>query len=125
MLVFPTPAVALTAVTASFLPTTGLCVGEAGEHGALKALRAKAMAGTAGTGTNTILIECDDNPAFSSATVLFTIALGTSTEADDTTLDNPWPPGDNFLRARCSAVGATAPQEVTVEVYIAEQMGSL
>ena len=124
-LVFATPAVALTAVTLSFLPTTGLCVGETGEHGAFKAIRAKAVAGTAGTGTNTILIESDDNPAFSSATELFSIALGTSTEADDTTPSNPWPPGDNFIRARCSAVGGTAPQEVTVQFYFAEQIGPL
>ena len=118
-LVFATPAVALTAVTLSFLPTTGLCVGEAGEHGAFKAIRAKAVAGTAGTGVNTILIESDDNPAFSSATELFSILLGTSTEADDATPSNSWPVGENFVRARCSAVGGTAPLEVTVQFFYA------
>jgi hypothetical protein len=99
----------------------GKCVGESGEHGAFTAIRAKAIAGTAGTGTTTILIEADDNPAFSSATTLFTLALNTSTEVDDTVLDNAWASGDIFIRARCSAVGATAPKDVNVFFYWKEQ----
>ena len=98
-----------------------ICVGESGEHGTFTAIRAKATAGTAGAGTNTILIEADDNPAFSSATVLFTLALNTSTEVDDTVLDNAWASGDIFLRARCSEVDATGPEEVVVEVFFKER----
>ena len=98
-----------------------ICVGESGEHGTFTAIRAKATAGTAGSGTNTILIEADDNPAFSTATVLFTLALNTSTEVDDTVLDNAWASGDIFLRARCTAVDATGPEEVVVEVFFKER----
>jgi hypothetical protein len=99
----------------------GKCVGESGEHGAFTAIRAKAIAGTAGTGTTTILIEADDNPAFSSPSVLYTLALDTSTEVDDTVLDNSWV-GDNiFIRARCSAVGGTAPKDVNVFFYFKER----
>jgi hypothetical protein len=99
----------------------GKCVGESGEHGPFSALRAKAVAGTAGTGTTTILVEADDNPAFSSPTVLFTLALNTSTEVDDTTLDNTWAAGDIWVRARCTAVGGTAPKNVNVFFYFKER----
>lgn len=99
----------------------GTPAGESGEHGAFTAIRAKAIAGTAGTGTNTILVEADNNPAFSTPTVLFTLALNTSTEVDDTALDNAWASGDIFVRARCTAVGATAPKDVNVLFYFKEQ----
>lgn len=104
------------------MPRPGICVGESGEHGTYTGIRGKAIAGTAGTGTNTILIEADDNPAFSSAVTLFTLALDTSTEVDDTTLDTSWASGDIFVRARCSAVGATAPKDVTVFFYYQEAL---
>lgn len=110
------------ALTAATLNPVSRCVGESGEHGTQTLLRAKATAGVAGTGTNTILIEADDNPAFSSPTVLFTLALNTSTEVDDTVLDNAWASGDIHLRARCSAVGGTAPQNVVVTVYMKQQV---
>jgi hypothetical protein len=99
----------------------GKCVGESGEHGTFTAIRAKAVAGTAGTGTTTILIEADDNPAFSSAVTLYTLALNTSTEVDDTVLDTAWAAGDIWVRARCTAVGATAPKDVNVFMYWKER----
>lgn len=108
------------ALVAETLQPNRLCVGESGEHGTYAAIRAKATAGTAGTGTNTILIEADDNPAFSSAVTLFTLALDTATEVDDTVLDTAWASGDIFIRARCTAVGATAPQNVVVEFYFSQ-----
>jgi len=101
--------------------TTGLNVGEPGEHGTFTAMRAIATAESAGTGTNTIVIEADDNPAFSSATTLFTLALNTSTEVADTTLDNTWNSGDNWIRARCTAVGGTAPTDVRVMFFYKER----
>lgn len=104
------------------MPRPGVCVGESGEHGTYTGIRGKAIAGTAGTGTNTILIEADDNPAFSSAVTLFTLALNTSTEVDDTTLDTAWASGDIFVRARCTAVGATPPKDVTVFFYYQEAL---
>ncbi len=99
----------------------GFPVGESGEHGTFTAIRAKAVAGTAGTGTNTILIEADDNPAFTSAVTLFTLPLDTSTEVDDTVLDTAWAAGDIWVRARCTAVGGTAPQDVAAFFYFKEQ----
>jgi len=109
-------------MTAAVLLPERLCVGESGEHGAFTAIRAKATAGTAGANTNTILIEADDNPAFSSATTLFTIALDAATEADDATLDNTWASGDIWIRARCSAVDATEPEKVVVEFFFKEKV---
>ena len=102
----------------------GKCVGESGEHGAFTAIRAKAVAGTVGTGTTTILIEADDNPAFGSPTVLYTLALNTSTEVDDTVLDNAWASGDIWIRARCTAVGGTAPKDVNVFFYFKEKVAN-
>jgi len=107
-------------MTAAVLLPQRVCAGESGEHGTFAAIRAKATAGTAGEGTNTILIEADDNPAFSSATTLFTIALNAGTEVDDTELDNAWASGDIWIRARCSAVDATAPKDVVVEFFFKE-----
>lgn len=112
-----------TSLVAEVLMPPRTCVGEAGEHGAYRAIRAKATAGTAGSGTNTILIEADDNPAFSSATTLFTLALNTSTEVEDVTLDNAWADADIHVRARCSAVDASEPVEVVVEFYYLQQVG--
>lgn len=103
-------------------PTTGICVGESGEHGTFTAIRAKAVAGTAGGGTNTIVIEADTDPSFPTAVTLFTIALDAATEADDTTLDNAWDAGDIFVRARCTALGSPAPKEVTVEFFFKEKV---
>lgn len=100
----------------------GTPVGESSEHGTFTAIRAKAIAGTVGVGTTTILIEADDNPAFSSATVLFTLPLNALTEVDDTVLDNAWAAGDIFVRARCSAVGGTAPKDVNVLFYFKERV---
>ncbi len=116
------PALAEDLATGVMGARPGLSVGESGEHGTFSAIRAKAIAGTVGAGTTTILIEADDNPAFTSATTLFTLALNTSTEVDDTTLDNTWATGDIFLRARCSAVGATAPKDVNVFFYFKERV---
>lgn len=115
------PALAEDLATGVMGARPGLAVGESGEHGTFAAIRAKAIAGTAGTGTTTILIEADNNPAFSSATTLFTLALNTATEVDDTGLDNTWATGDIFIRARCSAVGATAPKDVNVTFYFKER----
>jgi hypothetical protein len=100
-----------------------VCVGEAGEHGTLTAIRAKAACTTVGAGTNTIQIQADNDPAFPSPVVLFTIALDTALEADDTTLDNAWDVagGDIWVRALPSAVnGGTAPQDVEVDFTITE-----
>jgi hypothetical protein len=108
--------------TGTLWPTTGLCVGESGEHGTFTALRAKAIAGTAGLGTNTIIVEADTDPNFPSATTLFTIALDTAIEADDTVLDNAWDAGDIFVRARCTAADATPPKEVSVEFFYSEDL---
>lgn len=110
-----------TSLTADSLNPRGICVGEAGEHGTFTAFRAKAIASVAGAGTNTILIEADDNPAFASATTLFTLPLNTATEVDDTSLDAAWAAGDIFVRARCSAVNATAPTNVVVTFYYKER----
>lgn len=110
------------AAVETLLPRPGLCVGESGEHGTFAALRGKAVCGTAGTGTNTILIEADDNPAFSTAVTLFTLNLGTSTEVDDTTLDTAWASGDIFVRCRMTAVGATAPKNLIVEFFFSEEV---
>lgn len=92
------------------------CTGESGEHGTYVAIRAKATC-VAGSGTNTILIEADDDPAFPSAVTLYTLNLGTSVEVDDTTLDTAWAVGDIFIRARCTAVDASPPTNVVVEFY--------
>lgn len=104
----------------------GTPLGEVGEHGEFTAIRAKAIAGTvgAGAGATTILIEADDNPAFSSPTVLFTITLTGATEADDTVLDNAWAAGDIFVRARCTAVEATPPKDVNALFYFKERAES-
>ncbi len=101
----------------------GTPVGESGEHGIFTAIRAKAIAGTVGSGAGatTILIEADDNPAFSSPTVLFTLTLTATTEFDDTVLDNSWAVSDIFVRARCTAVEATAPKDVNVLFYFKER----
>lgn len=107
-------------LVAEVLQPARICVGESGEHGTYAAIRAKATAGTAGAGTNTILIEADDNPAFTSAVTLFTLALNTSTEVDDTVLDTAWASGDIFIRARCTAVDATEPLDVVVEFYFSQ-----
>lgn len=100
----------------------GINVGESGEHGTYTALRGKATVDDAnkGTGTNTIVIEADDNPAFSSATTLFTLSINALGEVDDTTLDNTWADGDIFIRARWTAV-ATAPKRTRVEFLFKEQ----
>lgn len=116
------PALAEDLVTGVMGALPGLNVGESGEHGTFTAIRAKAIAGTAGTGTTTILVEADDNPAFTSAVTLFTLALNTATEVDDTTLDTAWAAGDIFVRARCTAVGATAPKDVNVLFYFKERV---
>lgn len=101
----------------------GKNVGEVGEHGAFTAIRGKAVCDPSnpGTGTNTILIEVDDNPAFSSPTVLYTLALNTSSEFDATVLDNAWAAGDIWVRARCTAVGGTPPKDVNVFFYFKER----
>lgn len=106
----------------AFSPEAGICVGESGEHGLYRAVRGKVHCKTAGTGTNTIVIEVDDSPTFPSPVTIFTINLGTSTEADSTALQNRWLEGDNFVRARCTAVGATAPQEVVAELFFHQKM---
>lgn len=99
-----------------------MLAGESGEHGTLSFVRAKAVCVTAGTGTNTILVEVDDNPGFTSATTIATLNLGTSTEADDATEDAAWTPTTNvFVRARCTAVGATPPDKVTVFLVAKER----
>ena len=120
--IIPFVGLAAAAAVETLLPLPGVCTGEAGEHGTFAALRGKAICGTAGTGTNTIVIEADDNPAFSTAVTLFTLNLGTSTEVDDTTLDTAWAAGDNFVRARMTAVGATAPQNLAVFFYFSEEV---
>lgn len=101
----------------------GIPVGEPGEHGTFTAIRAKATCDDAnkGTGTNTIVVEVDNNPAFSSATILFTLPLAALGEVDDTGLDNAWDAGDIFVRARWTAVGATKPQKVRVFFYFKEK----
>ena len=105
----------------SLMPIPGICVGESGEHGTISLIRAKALCETAGSGTNTIVIEADDNPAFSSPTVIYTLALDTSTEVDDVTQDNTWSTSDIFIRARCTAVDASPPANVVVFVYMKQQ----
>ena len=101
----------------------GTNTGEAGEHGDYTLLRATAIAGTVGSGAGatTILIEVDDNPAFSSATTLFTITLTATTEAVDTTAA-AWTATDIFMRARCTAIEAVAPKDVNVMVMAKERL---
>lgn len=105
-------------------PAQGVCVGESGEHGTFTAIRGKAVAGTAGAGTTTIVIEADDNPAFTTAVTLFTLALNAATEMDDVTLDSSWAAGDIFVRARCTALGGTAPKEIVVSFFYKEQVSA-
>ncbi len=102
----------------------GTNTGESGEHGAYTAVRATAFAGTVGSGAGatTILIEADDNPAFSSATTLFTLTLTAATEVVDTVLDNTWAAGDIFVRARCTAIEAVAPKDVNVQLMVKEKV---
>ncbi len=101
----------------------GTNTGEAGEHGDYTLLRATAIAGTVGSGAGptTILIEVDDNPAFSSATTLFTITLTAATEAVDETAA-AWTATDIFMRARCTAIEAVAPKDVNVMVMAKERL---
>lgn len=100
----------------------GINVGESGEHGAFTAIRSKCTVDDAnkGTGTNTIAIEADDNPAFSSLTRLFILNIDALGEVDDIMLDNTWAAGDIFVRARWIAV-ATAPKRVRVQFFFKEQ----
>jgi hypothetical protein len=94
----------------------------AGEHGAYAALRVLCTAGTAGTGTNTIVLEAHVDKDFGAGTAtLYTIALDTNASMEVTTAPSPaWAAGDIYIRARCSAVGATAPINVEVEFYFTE-----
>ena len=107
-------------LTVSAIIPYGLCVGESGEHGTFTGIRGKAICDTVGVGTNTIVIEADDAPTFPSATTLFTLPLNTAQEVDDTTLDNAWAAGDIFVRARCTAIGSTAPMNTRVQFFYTE-----
>jgi hypothetical protein len=109
-------------INATPLTPQGLCVGESGEHGTFTAIRGKATCTTVATvdGT-TVIIQADDNPAFSSATTLFTLTLNTGVqEFDDTALDNAWAAGDIWIRAYCSGWNAGDPQDVKVQFYFTE-----
>lgn len=101
----------------------GINVGEPGEHGDFTAIRGKATVDDAnkGTGTNTLVIEADDNPAFSSAVILFTLPINALGEVDDTSLDNAWEAEDLFIRARWTAV-ETAPKRTRVQFYFKERV---
>jgi len=118
---FPFTSVADALATGALIPEV-LPIAISGEHGTLSFKSARVACVTAGTGTNTILIEVDDNPGFTSATVIATLNLGTGTSAADVTEDNSWAPTTNvYMRARCTAVGGTAPQKVTVTVIAKER----
>jgi hypothetical protein len=107
----------------TLLPIVGICVGEAAEHGTFTAVpRGKAACRVAGVGTNTILIEADNAPAYGSAVTLHTLPLNALLEVDDTTLDNPWAAGDIWVRARCTALGGTPPKDVSAYFYFYEEV---
>lgn len=71
-------------------------------------------AGTAGTGTNTIVLESSTDR--SAWTIQATVSLDTAIEDEIDgvfTSDWVWDPATEYLRVRCTAVGGTAPKDVT------------
>lgn len=105
----------------ALLPVTGICVGESGEHGTYTALRGKAVAKTAGSGTNTLIIEGSADPNFATNNTIVTIALGASREADNTS-PATWQSGDIFVRARCTEANTSPPVGVTVQFFFKEEV---
>ena len=77
--------------------------------------RFSATAGTAGSGTNTIVLESTTTNPFTASpswTIQATAALNALQIAEDTTFGGwKWNPATEYLRVRCSVLG-TAPKDV-------------
>lgn len=93
-----------------------------GEHGTYAALRVRCRARVAGTGTNTVKLQTSTTIA-GSRTDRATIALNTATEPSDITSFSGWvPANDEYIWVRATDVGATAPKDVQLELYISEEL---
>lgn len=100
-----------------------VCIGEAGEHGTITAIRATATCKTIGGGTNTLKIQVHDDPSFGATVTLFTIPLDTAVEATVVPpLDNAWDIAGGYIWVECmpTAVNAASPQDVEVDFAITE-----
>ena len=103
--------------TGTFLPQTAIRVPASGKHGTWTPGTAYCRAVVAGSGTNTILFRTSSTYA-GARTTRATIALGTALEASAAIT---WTPADGeYCWVECSAVGATAPQGVEVQIDIEE-----
>ena len=86
-------------------------------YGTITLVGALAKCVTAGAGTNTIIIQADDNVAFSSPVTIFSLSLDATTLVATTTFVNAWTATDIYLRALPSTVtSATAPQDTVVQL---------
>ena len=95
----------------------GIAIARAGStYGTIALVGALAKCLTAGAGTNTIQVQADDNVAFSSPVIIFSLSLDAVTLVATTTFVNAWTATDIYLRALPSAVNATAPQDTLVEL---------
>lgn len=77
-----------------------------------------AQAGTAGSGTNTVVLESTTTNPFTGSptwTTRATLQLGTGllAEVDGSFGGWVWDPATEYLRMRCTAVGGTAPKDVS------------
>jgi len=82
-------------------------------------LQCTATAGTAGTGVNTIKIQSSTGNPFTgggSWTDRVQLDLGTSLLYQTTNIASWWNPTTTYVRANCTAVGATAPKDVMVYI---------
>ena len=96
------------------IPQNAIRIQASGKHGTIVLGTAYVRCEVAGTGTNTILIETSTTLT-GTRTTRGTINLSTNREADSG--DMAFEVSDGmYIWARCSAVGATAPQKVSVQV---------
>jgi len=103
-----------------FIPQNSIRVPIAGKHGAIVLGTAYARCEVIGSGTNTILIETSTTLT-GARTTRGTINLGVAREADTGAMAFTVSDG-MYLWVRCSAVGATAPQKVTVQIDAEESV---
>jgi hypothetical protein len=108
-------------VNEDWMPLRAIKLPPSGSHGTYAALRVRVRAGTAGTGTNTVEVQTSTTHG-GARTQVATVALGTSTEpADVTSFTGSWvPASDEYIWVRATAVGATAPKDVQLELLIQE-----
>lgn len=102
-----------------FIPENAIRIPAAGKHGDITWGIAYARCEVAGTGTNTILFRTSTTLT-GARTTRATINLGTAREASAAiTLTES---GGMYLWVECSAVGATAPKKVSVQIDAEEKV---